>query len=371
MAALKALVTKDLAAVSALTAALRAEAEAPVRVAILEALETVAPGTRQVLDAHVEALKDRDPRVREAAAHFGRVPTDDAVLAALKSALDDDSEPVRAAASRSLCEIMFLKPQVIPTLIQALGESAQCQNVATALDEHLQQVSDRAEFGRLRGDLTGLRATLASAVPALQKAVTSDGAERRARAFEILGRITAFSDLNRDAELLKAIEPAIGPYLVGLESDDPGVRRGVLGRLGSIGIHRARIVGLLLGELARPGLNEDDRQAALAALAAQATHAGGDSELHTALLPAIPELATALESPAAELRGRAVVALGHIGSAARPALETLRRLAEHDPDAGIRRNAADAVRAVEGTAPMPVSSPRGAGAGAARPRRIE
>ena len=73
------------AAVTPLATALKGEADAGVRVAIVEALEAIAPGTPPTLDAHLKALHDTDASVRTAAASFQKVPTDDSVISALES----------------------------------------------------------------------------------------------------------------------------------------------------------------------------------------------------------------------------------------------------------------------------------------------
>ena len=121
----------------------------------------------------------------------------------------------------------------------------------------------------------------------------------------------------------------------------------------AIAIRRADIVSALLKDLQRSDLSEEDHQTALAALAAQAAFADSDAALRDALKPAIPLLAKALDSPKTEVRGAAVRALGHIGGEARPAMETLRKLADHDPQTSVRKDAARAIKAVEGTAKMP------------------
>ena len=69
-------------AVTDLAAAAKGDAEASVRSASLEALDAIAPATGPVLDAHLGALRDSDPKVRAAAADFAKVPEDDSVLSA-------------------------------------------------------------------------------------------------------------------------------------------------------------------------------------------------------------------------------------------------------------------------------------------------
>ena len=163
--ALRALDIGDIAAVSALATALPAESNAAVRAAFLDTLETIAPGTRAVLDAHLSALHDPDPQVRKAAARFRRVPGDDSLVSALTAALADPSDQVRLAAALSLSEIMFENPTVIPALVKAMGNDTQRKAILQALGEHLEKTSERADFGRVRGNLPGLRATLTQRSP--------------------------------------------------------------------------------------------------------------------------------------------------------------------------------------------------------------
>ena len=146
--ALQALGPADGSTVAPLATALTAETDASVRVAILGALEAIAPGSRPVLDAHLSALHDHDPEVRRVAAGFQKVPADDSLVPALAAALSDPNDQVRQAAAVSLCEIMFESAPVIPALVKALGKDGQREGVLKALDEHLEKVSGRTDFGR-------------------------------------------------------------------------------------------------------------------------------------------------------------------------------------------------------------------------------
>lgn len=367
--ALRALGSADGAKVTPLATALTTETNAPIRVAILDALEAIAPGSRPALDAHLSALHDQDPQVRKAAAGFRKVPADDSLASALAAALGDPNDDVRLAAAHSLCEIMFENATVIPTLVKALGNSAQREDILKALDEHLEKVSDRSDFGRVRGHLPGLRATLALAIPALEQAMNHKNEEIRTRVFGLLGRIAGFSSLNRDADLQKSIEAAVRPFLGGLDDSNPEIRRGALGRLGAIAIRRADIVPALLKVLERPDLSEEDQQTALAGLAAHAAYADSDTALRDALKPALPYLVKRLESGQTEIRRAAIQALGHMGGEAKSAEAALRRLVDSDPQTEIRRDAENAVKAIQGIAKMPPA--RGPTSASSRSRTIE
>ena len=181
------------AAVTPLATALKDEADAGVRVAIVEALEVIAPGTPPTLDAHLKALHDTDPSVRTAAASFQKVPTDDSVISALESGLGDPIDEVRLKVAASLTEILFANPRVIPALLKALGQDEQRKAVVEALSKHLDKTSDQAEFRRVRGNLPGLKATLNTAIPAIAQSLSLKNEEISPLVYALLGRIVAFS----------------------------------------------------------------------------------------------------------------------------------------------------------------------------------
>ncbi len=255
------------------------------------------------------------------------------------------------AAAHSLSEIMFENATVIPSLVKALGKSAQREEILNALDEHLEKISDRADFLRVQRNLPGLRATLDRALPALKEALDVKNDEVRIRVFGLLGRIAGFSSLYLNADLQKSIEPALQPFLAGLDDGNPEIRQEVLGRLDSIAIRRPDIVLALLKDLQRPNQSDEDHQKAVNALTAQAAFADTDSALRDVLEPAIPLLVKGLESDDSEIRRAAIQALGHIG--AKSAEEALRRLVASDPQAEIRGEAENALKAIQGVAKMP------------------
>ena len=187
--------------------------------------------------------------------------------------------------------------------------------------------------------------------------------EVKIRICKILGRIPQYAGLSREADFQKAIESSLQLLLGCLDEGDSGVRQEAIRQLGSIPIRRSEIVSALLDYLRRSDRSEEDRLTAIVALAAQASFADSDGSLRQALKPAIPELAKALASPEAETRGLAVRALGHIGGDAKPALDAVRTLAHREPEASVRTDAANATKAIEGTAKMPAPRRGGPGGG--------
>ena len=266
--ALRALGQVSSTAVPALATALAGEPDAVVRVAILEALETIAPGTPPVLDAHLNALRDPDPAVRKAGASFQKVPTDDSVVSALETALGDSNDEVRKKVAGSLTEVLFSSSAAIPALFKALRDPTQRQAVLEALGNHLENISDSADLSRVPGKVPGLKATLNTAIPAIVQVLSLNNEEIKPVAYGLLGRIVSFSGLSRDADLRKAIEPALQVYLHGLDESIPSVREEVLGSLEEIPIRHADIVTALRKFLEKPDLTPQDRDSAVRALGA-------------------------------------------------------------------------------------------------------
>ena len=338
-----------------------AEADPPVRAAMVNALETIAPGSRVALEAHLKTLRDPDADVRVAAATFREMPADESLAAALISALGDPNESVRRAAATALCRIMFSNPLVVPALVKALDDGIRRPAVEAALLEHLEKVSERAEFGRVRGDLPKLRTALDAAIPAIRVALGRGVKENTVLLSRLLGRILGFANLSRDEGLLSSIEPALAPYLGGLTSGDPESRSEVLGRLGEISIRRAEVISLLVREIEQGNLPEADYRAAVGGLQAQTAAADSDPGVLAAFRPAIPLLMKALESPRTDIRQAAISAPGMLGKEAVAAEPALERLAASDSQAEIRKEAGEAVKAVRGLTRMPRPRPRSTG----------
>jgi HEAT repeat protein len=263
-------------AVTPLAIAQAGEADAVVRAAIVRALEAIAPGTPPVLDAHVKALRDPDPRVREAAARFQDVPADDSVVSPLGSALADPNEKVRLVAAGSLTRVLFANPAVVPVLCKALGDRTRRTTVLETLGSHLETTSDWDDWVRAP-NLPGLKVTLGAAIPALTEALSLKDEAVSPVVFGLLGRILSFSAMSKNEELRKSIEPALQVYLNGLHESDPSIREEVLSRLDSIPIRRAEIVAALRKFLERSDQSAEDRESALLALKAQSAVAGSDA----------------------------------------------------------------------------------------------
>jgi HEAT repeat protein len=333
-------------AVNALATAANEDADATVRAAALAALDAIAPGTRPVLDAHMAATRDRDPTVRAAAASFPKVPDDDSVAAALESALGDPDEAVRRSAAASLLKVMFQRQGVLATLVAAMGDEKRRAAVVEAVAKHLEKVRVTADFQAVRDDLPRLRSVLEPAIPALRQGMGLEDPGARYAVGGLLVRIVAFARPARNAEFQKALEPALQALLAGLSDTSPDVRFLVLDEVGAVPIGRAAIVSALVNTLEKPDLGAEEQQAAIEAVGAQARAAGSDPALGEALKPAVPLLAKALSSPAAEVRGAAAKALGQLGASAGSAEDALRTLAGKDPQPQVRKSAEDALKAV-------------------------
>jgi HEAT repeat protein len=63
---------------------------------------------------------------------------------------------------------------------------------------------------------------------------------------------------------------------------------------------------------------------------------------------ACPALVEALSDPDARVRGAAILGLLECGTAAKTAVPTLQKLKEHDPDAGVRNYAGQALEKIQG-----------------------
>src|SRR5262249_44200977 len=153
------------------------------------------------------------------------------LVEALGKALGDADDAVRKTAAASLSQIMFENASVIPALVKTMEDDSRRQMVLQTVDEHLEKVSERAEFSRLRGNVAGLQTTLGRAIPALREALNLKNDEVRGLVFRLLGRIVGFTRLTRDPSLQKAIAPALETYIHGLESDNSEIVEEVLGGL--------------------------------------------------------------------------------------------------------------------------------------------
>jgi HEAT repeat protein len=269
--ALHALGALSASAVQPLATALAGDADAEVRAAIVGALDAIAPAAPAVIGAHASALRDPDPAVRAAGARFPHVPADDSVVKALISALGDPDDDVRQEVATSLAETLFRNRAVVPSLCRAARDPVQRAAVLEALRAHLaQKNSHAADWSGVANDLPGLRATLAASIPALEQALSQADDEIRPVLFGLLGRIVAFSRMSDDAELRKAIEPALELYLQGLNASEPAIREEVLGRLATTPIRRAESIAALNAFLERSDRPDGEVEHARSALHALA-----------------------------------------------------------------------------------------------------
>jgi HEAT repeat protein len=365
VSALRSLGNASSTAVTQLATNFAGESNATVKVALLGALDAIAPGVPPVVNAHLSALQDTDPAVRKAAVTFPKVPLDDAVVSALGKALGDPSDDVRRAAAGSLTAILFESPAIVPILVNGLRDDRQRKAVVEALDKDYEQDPDSRGLGHFRTGIPGIQAAVNVAIPVLRDALAVKNNEISSRVLYLLGRIVSFSAITRNDELRKAVEPALPLYLQGLEGTDPAVCQEALSRLDSIPIDRAVVVRALLKYLDRSDQSTEDRISAFAALAAQATFIDSDANLRGTLVAAVPILMRALGAAEPQIRESAILVLGYIGTAAIPAEDTLNRLAKNDPQPNVRKNAENAIKAVKGIAKMRPTSRRGTGAGMA------
>jgi HEAT repeat protein len=333
-------------AVTALATAAKDDSDATVRVTALGALDAIAPGTRPVLDAHLAAMRDRDPMVRAAAASFPKVPDDDSLAAALESALGDADEAVRRSAATSLLKVMFQRQGVLARLVASMGDEKRRATVVDAVAKHLEKVRVTADFVAVRDDLPRLRSVLEPAIPTLKEGMGLADPGARYAVGGLLARIVGFARPSRNADFQKALEPAVQALLSGLSDTSPDVRFLVLDEVGAVPIGRATIVSALVKTLEKPDLDAEEQQAAIEAVGAQARAAGSDPAPGEALKPAVPLLVKALSSPADGVRGAAAKALGQMGELAGPAEDALRTLAGKDAQPQIRKSAEDALKAV-------------------------
>ena len=135
-----------------------------------------------------------------------------------------------------------------------------------ALSNHLGNTSEEADFSRVRGNLPILKVTLGAVITALSGSLAGKNEEIRPVVFGLLGRIVSFSGLSANAELRRAIEPALPLLLNGLEDSDAAVRVNVLARLDAIPIRQAEIVAALKRFIERSDRPAEEHQTALLAL---------------------------------------------------------------------------------------------------------
>jgi len=288
-----------------------------------------------------DALADRDPAVREAAAWtlaHTRPASEPALLLLSQHVRSDADAAVRVACIRALT-LLGAAPRFRPMLADALA----------APDESVRWVAIRAlQQAHLRAaqDLPLLIAALANDDPFVRsfaiETLAAWGPEGRAAA----PALAEAARRNDEAGLLamRAL-PRIGagasttlPALLGTLRDGDARRREkaavAIGRLGA-DAHTA--VPQLIACLS-------DSDASVRLECAHALETAGP-----AAAPAMEALTRGLDSASAPLRVACVNALRAIGPAARPAVSSLAARLD-DPNAGVRAAAAGALAAIDATA---------------------
>jgi HEAT repeat protein len=338
--------TTAAAAAPALTAALK-DADADVRFAAAEALVWVVynnpPSAAPALPVLCDALKPGDPQRQQRAAELiERIgPAGKTAVPALKCALADRLQPVRAQAALALVAVDRAEaPAAVMILTEALA-------------------TDGGNARRAAEVLATLGPVAAPAVPELVKRFTSDYRPLRLTAAEAAARIDP-------AQGQKAAE-----VILGLMADKKAGRQfrfqgpQALRRIGPPAKAAAPALCALLKE---KGFDTEDVATAAVALDPEAAapavewlrkEIAGDPENadHLAALLAeaganakvlAPELTGLLKAKSQFTRRAAAEALGAIGPGAAASVAALRQVERSDPDPEARKAATAALAAIEG-----------------------
>ena len=259
-------------------------------------------GPRQtVVAALVEALADKDPAVRTAAASGLTTigPAASAAVPRLAEALRrDGAEAVRSAAARALGSLGMDAKAAVPALFEALSDSR--EGVRWSAADALSKM-----------DLAGL-----GAVAQLATVLRSPDSYVRGFAAWTLGNLGPAA---RDA--VPALVQALG------ETEGAPTVEAALARIGPAA---AEAVPALLLDLQHKDAGRRWRAARTL------------GRLGPAARAAVPGLVDALHDPEEMVRAHAARALGRIGLEARPAAAALQR-ATGDPDESVRQEARGAL----------------------------
>lgn len=259
---------------------------------------------REAIESLVERLKSDDPFVRAAAARglASLSPTPEVTLPAIDKMLDDSDE---TTARHALDALAVIGQPAVPCLIEALKHDGL-----------------RLEVAYLLGQIGP------AAAPATDVLVELVGDDDPAVAREA---VQALAKIGPGA---KAATTALVGVLGQPESE---VRHAAVYALGKIGPDAAAAESALASFL-----DDDDASLALVAAWALVEIKGPSAETAATVLPA---LVSALESPLAASRRAAAETLGHLGPAARAAVEPLGK-ARNDADEGVRRAVSEALKAI-------------------------
>jgi HEAT repeat protein len=329
---------------------------------------------REAVRPLVEALKNRDPRIRrEAAEALGEKKR--AALPALSKALNDEDVEVRRVAASSLERIGQEAAPAVPALTKALRDvdGQVRQNATSALSiigpparTAVPQLVECMEKDPLPSVRQGAAAALGRigetgpAVRVLTEGVTDPDMDLRVAACDALGRIGSAS-----VEAIPQLLTAIKEMHRGSES----VRQNAAFALGRIGqatqdILRAlsdtlkdphrdprRFAARALGDLGPGAKNEvealidllDDQEMIIRADAAEALgKIGGPPTL------VLPALVARLQDEDWRVRAKAAEALGRLATEAKGACPELEHAAERDISGVVRVESAAALAKIRG-----------------------
>jgi HEAT repeat protein len=253
-----------------------------VRMAAARSLGIIGPKARSGVPALIGALRDPEAGVRwEAAAALGRIGQDS--VPALIEALWDRDMKVRHTATYALGAVGPGASAAIPALIRRLRD---------------QDAGVRASAA---SSLSGIGAP---ALPVLMDLLAHEaGTEREAAAKILLG--------------FYGSQGLVGQSRLNLAQDDaPGARALAIEKLGAIQPADDVVLKVLLGSLRDPAA--EVRSAALKALAQENLKPG----------TLVPVLVCCLRDKSPAVRECSARVLGTIGAPARPAVASLKRLAE-------------------------------------------
>ena len=222
--------------VTELSSALAGEADPAVKIAMLAALESMAPGSPVILDGHLSTLRDPDASVRKAAATFQKVPLDDSLVSALGTALADANDDVQSAAATSLTAILFENPSVVPTLVNALRDQKLRKAVNSRLIKTTSATPTLVGLNHFRGGTPG--SGLGQGGDPAFRCHRLERQGDHIKSLRSAWPIVSFSAKSRNEDIRKSVEPALPIYLQGLDDSEPFVRQEVLSRLDSIPIRR-------------------------------------------------------------------------------------------------------------------------------------
>ena len=252
---------------------------------------------RQLLHLAAPETEDRR-RAVEALGEIG--PVSPEVVPALLNALGDTAEDVRAATAKALGSIGPVSPEVVPALLNALGDAAEDVRAATA-----------KALGEIGPAVT-------EAVPKLLAALDDAEMDVRWAAAQALGNIGP------------AAAEAVPRLLVALSASQSESRTWAATALAGIGPSVPGVMPALISALG-------DAEMDVRAVTAEAI-----GNIGPAAVEAVPALITALGDAEAYVRGGAAAAFGRIGPAATEAVPALLATLG-DADAGVRRATAEAL----------------------------